>query len=262
LAESGILAADGLESFLLSQYFPNNINVLVGKKSQYIYSSSFYYFRRKGRMTDDQYRKREILYKTARFEQGGAVRSFMDILYDYKKLIRSIPDQPSILDTDENRIYFSCIHKDPDLRKRKSEGLFQHRRTHSKKKRNYQNKLFAVNYIDREVRKDMAEHTRESVQFARNSNNTMERFIIYSYWHNFMKPFRVNVKNSRFQSHAEAAGFSEEKIKHVMDSVFRDRCFYSLFKKKLSPFLRTLWERKLVNPISQGHSLMPQYALR
>ncbi|MDA3851719.1 MAG: hypothetical protein PF447_10645, partial [Spirochaetaceae bacterium] len=33
------LCADGLESFVLSQYFPNNINLLVGHRSQFIYDT-------------------------------------------------------------------------------------------------------------------------------------------------------------------------------------------------------------------------------
>ena len=35
------------------------------------------------------------------------------------------------------------------------------------------NRLFAVNYLDREIRKDNASHVRETVQFSRNGNSRM-----------------------------------------------------------------------------------------
>ncbi len=46
------LVADGFESFAVSQYFPNNIQLLAGKKSQYWIYSDYAHLRRKGRMTD------------------------------------------------------------------------------------------------------------------------------------------------------------------------------------------------------------------
>ena len=54
LALSEDLVADGFESFAVSQYFPNNIQVLVGKESQYWLFSDFAHLRRKGRMTEYQ----------------------------------------------------------------------------------------------------------------------------------------------------------------------------------------------------------------
>ncbi len=48
------LAADGFESFCQSQYFPNNITILVGSDSQFVYAADHATLRRKGRMTDPQ----------------------------------------------------------------------------------------------------------------------------------------------------------------------------------------------------------------
>ena len=54
-------AADGFESFAVSQYFPNNINILVGKESQLLYFADYSYLRRKGRMTEYQKGRNELL---------------------------------------------------------------------------------------------------------------------------------------------------------------------------------------------------------
>ena len=47
------LVADGFESFCVSQYFPNNITLLAGKESQYLYFANYCTLRRKGRMRND-----------------------------------------------------------------------------------------------------------------------------------------------------------------------------------------------------------------
>ncbi len=43
--------------------------------------------------------------------------------------------------------------------------------------RTLNNDLFAVNYFDREIRKDQSNHTRETVQFSRDVNNAMDRLL-------------------------------------------------------------------------------------
>ena len=55
------LAADGFESFCRSHYFPNNITLLVGSASQFVYAADHATLRRKGRMTKDQKARRAIL---------------------------------------------------------------------------------------------------------------------------------------------------------------------------------------------------------
>jgi hypothetical protein len=46
------------------------------------------------------------------------------------------------------------------------------------------NPLFAVNYADREIRKDLAEHRRETVCFARSAAMSMARLWVYVADHN------------------------------------------------------------------------------
>jgi transposase-like protein len=93
------LAADGLESFVESQFFPTNINILVGKKSQFIYFIDSYYFKRKGTMTPEQKIKKEKLYKEALFEERSPSKSFDQLLDHVNKLWDRKEKKTLILDT-------------------------------------------------------------------------------------------------------------------------------------------------------------------
>ena len=64
------VAADGFESFTVSQYFPNNIHLLVGKESQYLYGADYAHIRRKGRMREEQKGKRKELEMRFRPRKG------------------------------------------------------------------------------------------------------------------------------------------------------------------------------------------------
>jgi len=240
------VAADGLESFVLSQYFPTNINILVGQESQFVYYFNSFHFRRKGRCTEEQKIKKHKLYKIASFEEKATSKRFKDLLNFLAKKVEESSMEKFILDTDEHKVYLTQFRKHPFIMKKVS-----HRRTNSKVKRNYQNKLFACNYIDRQIRKDLAEHVRETVQFSRNMNNSMDRFTCYSFWHNFIKPFRINKSKSLYDSHAEVAGFSREKIKNIVSEVFQGLTM-PLFRifENLNPFQKMQWSRDIVNPMN------------
>ncbi len=76
-----------------------------------------------------------------------------------------------------------------------------------------------MNYIDREIRKDNSDHVRETMQFAKNVNNMMERLAIYRFYHNFMKPYRVNGKAYTRIPHAVMAGISEKSIRKELKTL-------------------------------------------
>ncbi|MDC7223930.1 MAG: hypothetical protein PQJ60_09330, partial [Spirochaetales bacterium] len=149
------VAADGLENFIQSQFFPTNLNVLVGHDSQFIYNFNAYYFKSKGAMTDEQKEKREKLYEVAQFEEGAASARFKELLDFLAEKTNESSLESFILDTDENPIYSSQYGKHEELQKK-----VVHRTTNSQVFRNYQNKLFPCNYIDRQTRKDQAEYVR------------------------------------------------------------------------------------------------------
>ncbi|MFO7850106.1 MAG: hypothetical protein R6V67_09125, partial [Spirochaetia bacterium] len=53
------LVADGFESFVGSQYEPDNTHILVGSRSQFLYAFDYAHLKRKGRMSDGQLIERE-----------------------------------------------------------------------------------------------------------------------------------------------------------------------------------------------------------
>jgi len=51
---------------------------------------------------------------------------------------------------------------------------------HSKLYRNYQNLLFVANYLDRQIRKDNANHVRQTIQFAQCPQAMMAKLLCIS----------------------------------------------------------------------------------
>lgn len=242
------VAADGLENFILSQYFPTNINVLLGSQSQFLYTFNAYHFRRKGKCTEEQKKTKKDLYEIAYFEERAPSKRFREILDFLSDKVKTSSRDSFILDTDECPIYSYQFNKHPTLGEKVT-----HRKTNSKRERNFQNKLFPCNYMDRQIRKDLAEYIRETVQLGRNINNSMDRFTCYSFWHNFIKPYRINRKKSPFLFHAQAAGFSLDEIEEIKQRVFEGiKTREELATKYMTDFQKRHRERKLVNPLNKA----------
>ena len=178
------LVGDGFESFAVSQYFPNNIHILVGSHSQLVYFCDYVTLRRSGRMTELQKRTRQAL------EAGRLV----------------------------------------------------HTRTDSRAARDHRNPLFPVNYIDREFRKDLAEHVRETVRFARNVNHSMERLMVYLLDHNVRKRYRINDPVSLSRTHAGEAGILREHVARATVNLTTARRFLSF--EELEPAALRVWRRE------------------
>ena len=245
LSES--VAADGLENFILSQYFPTNINILAGQRSQFIYTFNAYHFKRKGACTDEQKKRKSELYESAFFEKGAASRRFREILHFLSEKSEKSSLPFVFLDTDEHPIYRYQFEQYEFLSPK-----IRHRRTNSRIERNYQNKLFPCNYIDRQIRKDLAEYIRETVQFGRNMNNSMDRFSCYCFWHNFLKPFRINRRKRKYLTHSHAAGFTPEKNREITYEVFHgNRKREVEFVEYLTDFQKAHWTRTLLNPLNK-----------
>ena len=119
-----------------------------------------------------------------------------------------------------------------------------HRRIDSKRARTYHNPLFAVNYFDREIRKDMACHVRETVQWSREVNNAMDRMWLYAVWHNCFKPRRLNGTDAR--THAEHAGVSEAVLGKLKRDFFTRRYFFTRISLSSSQWMS--WLRAWATP--------------
>ena len=203
------LVADGFESFAVSQYFPNNFNILVGKDSQFVYYFNYVQLHRKGRMTQFQQEKAIKLKKIWPLSKNNQYLAFLEIKQKVIELLMESTNLPRVtIYTDEKKEYKTCL-KDIGYLKRYDDNSTHvyHKRINSKKHRDLRNELFSVNYFDRELRKDLAEHHRESVCFARNVNCSTARFSVYLLYHNFFKSYRIN--NNSSKTHADAAGLNQ-----------------------------------------------------
>ena len=122
----------------------------------------------------------------------------------------------------------------------------------SKEVRNTQNPLFPVNYIDREFRKDMASHARESLQFSRNVNEAMLRMSLYLFDHNYLKPFRVADQVKKRFRHAQIAGLDRMVLEKSISGFFSERCFWRMECPLRGPGKRSL-ERGWITPLRKGY---------
>jgi hypothetical protein len=246
------LVADGFESFVVSQYWPNNFQLLVGSRSQYLYSLDYAQLRRKGRMSETQRRRRDELEKRSSLSGGQIERSFGRIISEMGRIWleppieggAAGPPRPLVLFTDRHQSYRRVIAADGELSRLQDWRLFSHRRIDSKRARTYHNPLFAVNYFDREIRKDMACHVRETVQWSREVNNAMDRMWLYAVWHNCFKPRRVNGTDAR--THAEHAGVSEAVLGKLKHDFFTRRYFFSRISLSSSQWMS--WLRAWATP--------------
>ena len=247
--------ADGFESFCVSQYFPDNYTLLVGKDSQFVYDVHYATLRRKGRMREDQKRRRARLEKRFRPARGAIETSFRHLM---RSLARGTEARlhPLILYTDEKKEYGRSLWKDPVSRRHLFEGRWRHHTVNSQLGRNRQNPLFAVNYMDREIRKDMASHARESVQFARNVNEAMLRMHLYLFDHNCRKPFRIG--RSERRRHAEVAGLERRELDRMIRGFF-ERRFFAHGGRLEGHSGETTLNRRWVTPLKEGQEVVRKH---
>jgi hypothetical protein len=248
-------AADGFESFCVSQYFPNNIHLLVGQKSQFVYAANHVTLRRKGRMTEKQLERRKELDKRFHPTPMGIEKSFSRIATETLRVLSDSRRSAVKLWTDEKREYRRALESRACIRALKMAGRFKHRTIPSRAVRTRNNPLFAVNYLDRELRKDLHEHVRETVCFGRNVNHQMERLALYLFKHNYHKSYRIPGDN---RTHAEVAGYDVRMIGVAMEGLWRDRAFMSLMD--LTEDQRRGWLRTYRTPLKLERQYLPKFA--
>lgn len=258
------LVADGFESFVWSQFFPNNINLLVTADSQLLLGATYCTIRRKGSMTEAQKRRRAEL--ETLFRPPGSVikHAFAELMDEAVPLVdrqyqRS--GEAVELRSDEKREYRVALAQHPYYLSLRLHGKLFHQTVSSRAARTLGNPLFAVNYFDRELRKDLANHVRETVCFARNVNAAMERFWIYAVHHNLIKRYRERQPRRDTSTHASVAGIAVGTIRRVRLYYFTRRAFFSRVCG-LQASLVLLWRRQLETPLHpNGADLLPRYAV-
>lgn len=257
------LVADGFESFVYSQFFPNNINLLITADSQLLLGATYCTIRRKGSMTEAQKRRRTELEKLFRPPGGGIKHAFGELLDEALPLVDRKQRGSGVVElrTDEKREYRWALTDHSYYRVLRLEGRLVHRTVSSRAARTVRNPLFAVNYFDREIRKDLANHVRETVCFARNVNAAMERLWIYAVRHNLVKRYRERQPRRDTSTHASVAGIAEATIRRVQRQYFTRRAFFSKIAG-LPASLVLLWRRQLETPLHpEGAYLLPRYAV-
>lgn len=246
------ICIDGLVSFDISQYFPNNITMAVTKDSQFIHSMTHATLRRSGRMTSAQKDRRAMLDHAFSFEKRALERSFKELLDTVAGTWKPHRDAKYVLITDEKKEYARA------LARHFMKTFIAHTTVSSKAARTRRNPLFSSNYSEREVRKDQANHRRETVCFSRNVGNMMNRMIVYMLWHNYKKPFRISRKEENKLTHAEMAGISKVAITNERTVLFRDRAFLS--RADISMLEKRLWMRAFRTPLKKKPDYLPRYA--
>ena len=252
------LVADGFESFDKSQFFPNNLNLLLGKQSQFLFGVTHTTLRRKGRMTEKQKLIRLHYESGFKPSPSSVERSFARLLELIPPLWAPARSGNLTLWTDEHTAYPRAIGRVPALRDAELAGTFKHRTVSSKATRTVHNPLFSANYYDRELRKDIAAFRRESTCFTRNIANGLSRFALHMIYHNYQKFHRMNMRPTSEKLHAEVAGIDTASIAAGFRWLYVDRPFIS--KQKLSYDNARIWLKEAETPLKGGRDYLPQYA--
>jgi transposase-like protein len=252
------LVADGFESFDRSQYHPNQINILVGKRSQFLYALTHVTIRRKGRMSKAQKDRLASLEERWHAPRAGIRTSFARLLTTIDPLWdrATLPDLQ--LWTDEHRDYPAAVIDTGPLLTATHDGSFSHLTWPSTAPRTLRNPLFAVNYYDRELRKDLAAFRRESTCFTRNVANGLSRFACHMAYHNYQKPYRVESARIDDSVHAEVAGIDRGAIRAQLARLYTDRPFIG--RHKPSDEATRIWLKRAATPLKNKPDRLPAYA--
>ena len=212
-------------------------------------------------MTDEQKQRREELELIYRADPKGIERSF-DQLFTYVcHLICDGHNRAVRVATDEHKAYSRAERRNLAIKALRIQKRYSRIQVSSKEERTYTNPLFSVNYLDRQLRKDMAENVRETVCFGRNVNRAMDRLVVYLTYHNLKKPFREVKK--KLYSHAEVAGLSKREVGSLLYGLFSRRVYFSHLKPEEK--LKRMWERRYLTPLKAKPEYLPlhvRYGIR
>ena len=245
------IAFDGIESYMRSQYIPDNFNIAVGCTSQVPYAFSLSLFRRRGRMTDKQKQNRTIMDTVWRPEPGSFISSCRTVFRDVLSLYLNRPALSRfVLNTDEKTEYKMALKDLPEWRHLSELRLVTHRTVSSHLPRTRRNPLFPVNYLDREIRKNSAAHCRETVRGDREVGMTLSRMTITLGHHTFRKPFRIDnwVITSTTQTHADLVGLlGTREAKEALFRLYTKRHVWSQ-QVQQAEWMGDIWLNRKKNP--------------
>lgn len=253
------VCADGFVSFDVSQYFPSEITFSITSGSRFVLDLSHATRKRSGTTTAAQKRRAAELYPKVDFERAAVTRAFRDILDSLAAERPPAPRRPLIIITDEKKEYSEALRRSRLYREQDEDHRVAHLQISSKLPRNFANPLFASNYLDREIRKDQANHHRETTCFSRNVSNAMARLACYIVHHNYRKRFSIKAPVWDGTLHAEAAGLDRDLVAASIGEMVRIRVF--LTRIKLPSTLDRIWKKRHVTPLKTKADYLPAFAL-
>ncbi|MFQ3620274.1 MAG: hypothetical protein SNJ78_04920 [Spirochaetales bacterium] len=256
------LVADGIETWCRSQYHPGHLNVVVGKDSQMVYWQDYVGLKRKGKMREEQKRRREEVERKWPSDPQGLEKSFECLGEEVDRWMEEGGKRPVVFYTDEHPAYVRGLAQVVGLERRKAQGEFEHKRLSSQLPRTRSNPLFSVNYIDREIRKDQANYVRETTRAARNVNDMMQRLSIYRVVHNYRKAYRLRPDQREDRVHGEVAGIPRSLLREELSkSYYTKRRF--LTHLVLTADSWKIWTRMCERPsFREGKSVyIPRFIL-
>jgi transposase-like protein len=176
------LVLDGFRTFEHSQYWPMDMNLVVGT-SLFIYGFNDAELRRSGTMRPSQAVKRLILEKKYGRPDPKSTQKRVE------ELLRRVvpPGAHALLRSDEHLAY-------PRALKRLKDRSFEHETTSSKAARTPSNPLFPVNLSDMLIRHCSSNHKRETIAFSKRRQSALYRMAIFTVWRNYMKDRSENRK--------------------------------------------------------------------
>lgn len=172
------VAYDGIENFSFSQYDPNNINHVVGRKSYFLYDFNFSPLNRKGRMSPRQkLREKQLQNLHGRYPTDAIRTATRRIL---GRLLTAAEGE-LVFHSDNHYAYREAIRSLPHG------SSIEHLITPAKLTRNFRNRLFAINHTDLLTRQQLTTFKRETIAFAKHSIAMIESFSLLMVWKNFMR---------------------------------------------------------------------------
>ncbi|HKX45688.1 MAG TPA: hypothetical protein VJP77_03230, partial [Planctomycetota bacterium] len=167
------LVLDGFRTFEHSQYWPFDLNLLVGT-SHYVYGFNDAELRRSGTLRPGQQTRRAELETDFGRPDPGATRRAVE------ELVRRVvpPGAEVVIASDEHAAY-------PRAFARLRDRVIHHRTTSSKQSRTPRNPLFPANLADLLLRHSSANHKRETIAFSKRRQGALYRAAIFAVWRNF-----------------------------------------------------------------------------
>lgn len=221
------LVLDGFRSFEHSQYWPFDLNLLIGT-SHYVYGFNDAELRRSGTMRRSQRQKRAALEKRHGRPDPQSTRKSVQELVG-----RIVPQGSSAtIRSDEHQSYPRALER---LRNRR----FRHETTSSRKSRTPQNPLFPVNTADMLLRHSGANHKRETIAFSKRRQGALYRAAIWVVWRNYVRSLSENRRD-------DPPGVAVEAIRRRLSvpEILSMRMFRS--DTTLSPWLKRCYEGRVV----------------